>query len=160
VAKAEKLTEEQLSEIRAGLPDMRSRFFEALEDPDHPAWEALLQGVNDGHHQPLQWTMDRHPFGHLCGVCHAWRRQNRDLAEIEMAVLRRRGDDEAIGAILAAAPPDPVCEECGEVFPRSIKGRQPRLCPPCRDEVRREAQALAQRARRARREPPPEALTG
>jgi hypothetical protein len=73
----------------AQLAEMRGAFFRALDDPDHPVWGALLDGIA-GRALPLQWTMERHPFGHECGVCEAWRRQNTELARIERAVLDRR----------------------------------------------------------------------
>jgi hypothetical protein len=73
----------------AELQEMRSAFLGALDDPDHPVWDALLDGIG-GRALPLRWTMDRHPFGHECGTCAAWRKQNAELASIEQAVLDRR----------------------------------------------------------------------
>jgi hypothetical protein len=73
------------------LAEMRGAFLRALDDPDHPVWSALLEGIG-GRALPLSWTMERHPFGHRCGTCDAWRRQHTALAEIEEAVLARRAD--------------------------------------------------------------------
>jgi hypothetical protein len=71
------------------LAEMRGAFLDALEDPDHPVWVALLQGIS-GRATPLSTTMDRHPFGHDCKVCRVWRNQNAALARIEQDVLDRR----------------------------------------------------------------------
>jgi hypothetical protein len=93
VAKAEKFTEEQLRAIRADLPDMRSRFFEALEDPDHWVWRYFYFGV-PGRPSDLSFTgtSKLHPLGHRCQSCDKWRaaKANAPLAEIEAQVLARR----------------------------------------------------------------------
>jgi hypothetical protein len=75
-------SEERLATMRAG-------FFDALDDPQHPVWDRLLDGLY-GRTVGIVDVMHRHPFGHQCGVCRAWRRQNPELAAIEMAVLDRR----------------------------------------------------------------------
>ena len=78
---------------------VRGRFLAALADPDHPVWDRLLNGFDDwsttGRGVGIVPMMDRHPFGHDCGVCRAWRRQNPELADIERQVLDRRAAREA-----------------------------------------------------------------
>ena len=62
--------------------------FAAIPD-DHPGWDALLRGIA-GRTRGIFEVMRRHPLGHDCGVCRAWRRQNKALAAIEAQVLARR----------------------------------------------------------------------
>jgi hypothetical protein len=73
----------------ARLKTMRQAFFTALEDPKHPVWDALLDGIA-GHTSGIFDVMHRHPFGHGCQQCCKWRRENPDLAQIEQQVLDRR----------------------------------------------------------------------
>jgi hypothetical protein len=81
----------------AELAEMRGAFLEALEDPDHPVWGALFEGIG-GRALPISWTMERHPFGHDCKVCRVWRNQNEELARIERDVLDRRARREGHAA--------------------------------------------------------------